>query len=210
MSLRLNCSGCGAEVKFKSKASVLSVCSFCRSILVRHDFELENLGKMAQLLEDSSPLQIYTKGQFEGISFEIIGRRRVGWSEGFWNEWYLQFANGKDGWLSDAQGFYAVSFQNFTQERLPNKDKLVVGDSILIDDETFTVDDIRQVNCAGSEGELPTKSLAGLTALSVDLTSEDSGFANIEYSEAGVAFFVGKYSDFDSFKFVNLRVIDGW
>ncbi|WZB64528.1 hypothetical protein WJ970_28860 [Achromobacter xylosoxidans] len=31
------------------------------------------------------------------------------YDDGFWNEWYLWFEDGSDGWLSDASGQYAVT-----------------------------------------------------------------------------------------------------
>ena len=43
------CPSCGAPVQFQSAASILAVCEYCHSTLVRHDLNLEDVGKMAQL-----------------------------------------------------------------------------------------------------------------------------------------------------------------
>src|SRR5688572_12411014 len=106
--LKLNCPSCAATIVFKSRVSVLAVCSYCKSAVVRHDLNVENLGKMAELPPDMSPLQLGTRGKYEGTSFEIVGRLKVAWEEGTWNEWYLLFDSGRDGWLAEAQGFYGV------------------------------------------------------------------------------------------------------
>ena len=50
------CPSCGAPVEFKSVASILAVCDYCQSTLIRHGEDLENLGKMADLIEDPQPL----------------------------------------------------------------------------------------------------------------------------------------------------------
>ena len=49
MPFSANCPACGAPVVFKSSASFHGVCEFCRSTLVRHGGNLENLGRMADL-----------------------------------------------------------------------------------------------------------------------------------------------------------------
>ena len=90
--MKLSCTACGAEVLFKSRSSIFSVCSL----------NIESLGKMTEMPQDMSPLQIGSTGVFEGSKFEVVGRQRIGWESGSWNEWYLHFDSGKDGWLADA------------------------------------------------------------------------------------------------------------
>ena len=43
------CPSCGAPVKFQWSSAVQTVCPYCRSILVRHDVNLEAVGKVADL-----------------------------------------------------------------------------------------------------------------------------------------------------------------
>ncbi len=208
--MKLSCPACGAEVLFKSRSSIFGVCSFCSSTLVRHDMNIESLGKMTEMPQDMSPLQIGTTGVFENSRFEVVGRQRIGWESGSWNEWYLHFDSGKDGWLADAQGFYMVSFQFFEQTNLPDLSKLRVAEPLMLNKIEFTVDDIREVSCIGSQGELPVRSLKGRKSTSVDLVGKNEKFGNIDYSPEGNRLFFGKYVDFENLKFMNLREIDGW
>ncbi len=208
--MKLSCPACGAEVLFKSRASIFGVCSFCNSTLVRHDMNIESLGKMTEMPQDMSPLQIGTTGFFDNSRFEVVGRQRIGWESGAWNEWYLHFDNGKDGWLADAQGFYMVSFQLFEQLSLPELSKLKASDVITINKRSFTVDDVREVTCIGSQGELPVKSVKGRKSTSVDLLGAEDTFGNIDYSAEGARLFFGRYVDFENLQFRNLREIDGW
>jgi len=61
------CPSCGGPVPFQSAISVFAVCPYCTSMLVRHDLDVESLGKMAVLAEDSSPLQIGSAGMGPAI-----------------------------------------------------------------------------------------------------------------------------------------------
>ena len=209
--MKLICPGCGAEVQFKSRVSVFGVCSYCNSMVVRHDIDLEALGKMAELPSDMSPLQIGTKGRFDSNGFEIVGRLKIGWQDGTWNEWYVLFDDGRDGWIAEAQGMYMMSFQIEDVKNIPDRKNIVPGLSIpFIKNQLFQVDDIKDATCIGSEGELPFKGPTGRRSLSVDLSGPNSQFACIDYSGDEVRLYAGRYVDLDSLSLTSLRQIDGW
>ena len=105
------CPSCGAEVKFQSSVSITCVCPYCRTLIVRHDKNVEDMGKMAELPDDISPFQIGTEGIYNHVHFALIGRVRMAWEDGGWNEWFMWFDDGKKGWLSEAEGFLAISFE---------------------------------------------------------------------------------------------------
>ena len=119
MALTASCPSCGAPVVFKSASSVFAVCDYCQSTLVRHDQALEDIGKMAALVEDRSPLQLGAEGSYKGVHFALIGRIQIKYSQGYWNEWHLLFDDMRTGWLSEAGGEYVVSFLRHVQEPLP-------------------------------------------------------------------------------------------
>ena len=209
--LKLSCPACGAEIEFKARVSVFGVCSFCHSMVVRHDMNLENIGKMADLPPDMSPLQLGTRGRFGNSNFELVGRLKLGWEQGHWTEWYALFDNGKEGWLAEAQGFYMVSFSIDDPSALPDLKTITVGRSFpLAKGKLFEVEDIKQATCIGSEGELPMKGPKGRKSTSVDLAGPDNEFACLDYSEEGVRLFVGRYAEFEDLKFTMLREVDGW
>ncbi|TAN44749.1 MAG: DUF4178 domain-containing protein [Nitrospirae bacterium] len=205
--MKANCPSCGFEVAFKSSVSVFSVCGHCKSMIVRRDMDLESLGKMAQLPDDVSPFKIGSRGKYKNTVFEIIGRLKIAWSEGFWNEWYLFFEDGRYGWLAEAMGFFMVSFEVKDTGNVPKFDDLRVGKGHdLVPMKTFFVDDIKETVCEGSEGELPFKGFVGRQTISVDLSDHSGEFACIEYSEQdGVRLYVGTYVAFDELDFSELR-----
>ena len=60
---RAPCPGCGAPVEFKSAQSTHAVCGYCQSTVVRSGDVLTRLGKMAELFDDHSPLQLFASGR---------------------------------------------------------------------------------------------------------------------------------------------------
>jgi hypothetical protein len=60
------CPGCGAPVEFRSAQSAFAVCSYCRSTVVREGATLARIGKMAEVFEDFSPLQLLARGRWQG------------------------------------------------------------------------------------------------------------------------------------------------
>ena len=207
MAKTASCPSCGAPVEFKSVASVLAVCDFCQSTLVRQGEELENLGKMAALLEDHSPLQRGAEGRWNGLHFGLIGRIQLKYEQGLWNEWHLLFDDGKSGWLSEAGGEYVFSQPLWTADAMPAFDTLKLGQRHLIDGRMFAVTNILTAECVAGEGELPFKVGAGYPAPVADLRDEQGGFATFDYSDdvSKPLVFVGASVDFRSLDWANLR-----
>lgn len=202
------CPSCGAEIGFRSSISVSCVCQFCKSLVVRRDKDVEAFGQMAELPDDISPFQIGTSGKFGLVTFTIIGRMKIGWEDGCWNEWFLYFDDGKRGWLAEAQGTLAISFEKTDQVPLAEPP---LGEVIYLDKIPFTVTDIKSTECVGMEGELPIVAQPGRKARMVDLMTGHGDFASIEYAELGPArVYVGTYVEFDECGFSNLRDLPGW
>ncbi|MBI4678927.1 MAG: DUF4178 domain-containing protein [Elusimicrobia bacterium] len=205
-----NCPSCGAPVSFKSSVTLLAVCAYCRSLLLRKDLDIEDLGKVAQLMPDGSPVQLGAEGKYKGAPFAVIGRIQMRYPEGFWNEWHLNFIDGKYGWLGEAQGLYALSFKTDPAAPLPEIEKLAVGGEIGLGSETYTVRDKREAEYASGEGELPFRVPFGEKASFADLSGPGQRFATIDYSEEPPLLFLGEYVPFDSLALTGLKEIEGW
>jgi hypothetical protein len=204
VALTASCPSCGAPVEFKSASSVFAVCDFCRSTLVRHDQALEDIGKMAALVEDRSPLQLGAEGSYNGIHFALIGRIQVKYSQGYWNEWHLLFDDMRTGWLSEAAGEYVLTFMNQVMEPLPQFADLKIGQRFAVAGQAWTVSNLENAECVAGEGELPFKVGAGYPVAAVDLRNGAS-FATLDYSETPPLLFVGEAVEFASLKMSNLR-----
>ena len=204
MAVSAHCPSCGAPVVFKSASSVFAVCEYCQSTLVRHDQNLEDIGKMAALVEDRSPLQLGAEGSYKGVHFALIGRIQIKYSQGIWNEWHLMFDDMRTGWLSEAGGEYVLTFAQYVQDALPKFDDLKIGQRFVLASQTWTVSNIENAECVAGQGELPFKVGAGYPVAAVDLRNQ-ANFATLDYSETPPLLFVGEAVDFKSLKMANLR-----
>ena len=204
MAVSAHCPSCGAPVVFKSASSVFAVCEYCQSTLVRHDQNLEDIGKMAALVEDRSPLQLGAEGSYKGVHFALIGRIQIKYSQGIWNEWHLLFDDMRTGWLSEAGGEYVLTFAQFVAEALPQFDSLKIGQRFVLASQTWTVSNIENAECIAGQGELPFKVGAGYPVAAVDLRNQ-ANFATLDYSETPPLLFVGEAVDFKSLKMANLH-----
>ncbi len=199
-----NCPSCGAPVTFKSSASVYAVCEFCRSTLLLDGEDLKNLGRMADLMDDPSLIQIGSEGKFRGVHFGVIGRIQLRYDAGLWNEWHILFDDGRNGWLSEAGGEYVVSALVPVATPLPAFESLEPEMLVRIGSQDFAVSDLQTARCISGQGELPFKVDAGYDVNAADLRGNDR-LVTIDYSETPPIVFVGYPAAFDELTLANLR-----
>ena len=205
-----NCPSCGAPITFTSSIAVSIVCTYCRSLVIRRDLNLEALGKVAQLPPDVSPLQLGTTGEIDGVKFQLVGRVRWQWELGSWTEWYAELGGGTGKrWLAETQGFYTFTAPIAGTTPPPIR-ALKAGKTVRIAGKELTVVDIKESVCSAAEGELPEVIPAGMKRLSADLQGSGQEFAGIEETASGVTLFSGRYTEFADCNFANLRPVPGW
>jgi uncharacterized Zn finger protein (UPF0148 family) len=196
-ALQANCPACGAPVSFKIGSSVVVVCDYCRSVVARTDRALEDLGKVAEIAETGSPLQIGLKGAYHGAVFELTGRTQLGQQAGgMWDEWYAAFADGRWGWLAEAQGRFYLTFRESTPEQvgIPSFDALELGHAVsaLPGSAPFVVAEKGNARTLGAQGEIPWRVVPGETYAYADLSGQGRAFATLDYSESPPLIFVGQ------------------
>ena len=205
-----NCPNCGAPVLFIWSAAVQTTCAYCQSVLVRHDLNLERVGTVGDVPHDSSPVQRGAVGTWRGRAFTVVGRIAYAYGRGGWNEWHLRFADGKGGWLSDAQLEWAVTELVETPPRLPEARGLLPGTHVSSAGETFTVTTVTRARYVGVEGELPFEYWDKGEVTFADLRTPTARFATIDYSETPPLLFVGEFVAFDDLAMQGLRAFEGW
>jgi hypothetical protein len=204
-----SCPNCGAPIAYRWSSSVQTVCEHCRSIVVRTDVDLKKVGLVADLPADASPIQLATEGRYDGKAFVVAGRILYQYDQGTWNEWRIVLDGGADGWLSDAQNDLAVSFRVEVQ-RIPGPADARLGRAFIWNGIRFTVVSRTVAHYAGVEGELPFEYWDKSEVTFVDLRSEQSDFATIDYSDETPALYIGKAVDFDALQLRNVRRFEGW
>src|ERR1041385_7681007 len=129
-TLKSQCPSCAAPIEFKAGSSIVVICPYCRSAVARTDRGLEDLGKVAEIMDSESPLKVGLKGTWNNERFELTGRAQLRHElGGTWDEWYATFSNGWVGWLAEAQGrFYMTFFQPLPAgTALPSLEGLQLG-----------------------------------------------------------------------------------
>jgi hypothetical protein len=212
-----NCPNCGAAISFRSINLPVRVCDYCHSSIVRTGDALVSTGKVADVPEDVSPLQIGVRGSDGGRSFELIGRVRWRWTDGGWNEWLALFSDGSTGWIGEAMGRYMLLRQiattgagNAIERSLRAGAQIVLGTEATIDGVKYRVTDVKEATCAGSEGELPFNTPPGFSMPSVDLMAADGHCASIQKDGDDVQTYAGRYVTLADLKPTGLRAFDGW
>ena len=176
-----NCPSCGGAVEFSIGSTAVVVCNYCRSLVARTDVGVEDLGKVAAIIDTGSPLRRDLFGKYQGTGFRIVGRTQMRHEAGgYWDEWYAHFDDGRWGWLAEAQGRFYMTFD--TEGSAPPLDQLQVGARVPQVDN-MVVAEIGQGTLASAEGELPWKPQPGTSYDFADLSGADLAFATIDYSE---------------------------
>jgi ribosomal protein S27E len=204
MARAANCPSCGAQVAFRAAASVLAVCEYCRSTLLRKGADLENLGKMADLAEDASLVRLGTEGRYQGVHFAVVGRIQLQYGKGIWNEWHLLYDSRRSGWLGEGYGRTFVTSLKAVKEPIPPFSELKVGATVKLDGKSFTVAGLETARCIAGEGELPFEVGAGYDVQTADLYG-GAYFATIDYSETPPFVFIGEQVEPATLKLTHTR-----
>src|SRR5213078_3322950 len=66
-----SCPACGGPITFKTSSSIVVVCEYCNSAIARSDKNLQDLGKVADLVDTGSPLDVGLSGVYQGVPFQL-------------------------------------------------------------------------------------------------------------------------------------------
>lgn len=196
-ALVANCPSCGGPVEFKSGQSIVVICQYCRSAVARTDRDLKDLGKVAELVETGSPLDVGLRGKWKDIPFELTGRAQLGHEMGGqWDEWYATFSNGWLGWLAEAQGRFYLTFQYPIPQgvEIPQFDQLQLGQTVhgLPWPTPMIVAETGRATARGAKGEIPYMLTPGETYYYADLSGVNNAFGTLDYNESPPLVFLGQ------------------
>jgi ribosomal protein S27E len=175
-SYRAPCPGCGAPVNFLSAQSTHAVCGYCQSTVVRNGDTLARIGKMAELFDDHSPLQLQTSGVWTAgpvkKPFTLVGRLQYKYGEGTWTEWHAVLMDGTSAYLSEDNGAYVFSTPLEAPASHPAASAFKVGGSVAISGKPYSVASNQTVALLSAQGELPRLPQLGKPFAMVELRSQ--------------------------------------
>jgi ribosomal protein S27E len=205
---KVACPGCGAEVGFRSAASVMAVCEYCRTAVLKDAATVRDIGKIAPVFEDYSPLQINASGRLDKTGFTVVGRLQLKYGAGYWNEWRVLLDDGTEAWLSDASGQYVFTFPRTISQSLPKFADLRPGVGCNFSGNRYIASDVREARCVAGEGELPFAVGDGWVLKAADFRWRDR-FLTFDYSESDTpAVYAGRSVTLDELHCQLLRTPD--
>lgn len=182
---RAPCPGCGAPVEFKSAQSTHAVCGYCQSTVVRSGEVLTRLGKMAELFDDHSPLQLMASGriQLDGkdVPFTLIGRLQYKGDAGVWTEWATFLNDGTLATLGEDNGAYVFTRPIDPGREMPAPERFRIGTTTAINGTPYSVAYTGQAQLISAQGELPKLPPLGQPFGMVELRSADGEVVSIDY-----------------------------
>lgn len=202
---RAACPGCGAPVEFRSAQSTHAVCSFCHSTVVRDGDTLSRIGKMAELFDDHSPLQLMAAGRWQAKAFTLVGRLQYKGASGTWTEWIALFDDGSTVVLAEDNGAYVVATPASVSRELPQASQFRVGATTAIAGKTFNVSSNEQAALISAQGELPRLPPLGQACAMVELRSADGEVLSIDYAASPPALSRGRSVLLDELQLTGLR-----
>ena len=194
-SYQAPCPGCGAPVSFLSAQSTHAVCGYCQSTVVRNGDKLARIGKMAELFDDHSPLQLQASGVWmrNGVktAFTLVGRLQYKYAEGTWTEWHAVLVDGTTAFLSEDNGAYVFTTLVETPPNIPEAASFQLGQSLRLNGRTFSVASNQKVALISAQGELPHLPTLGQEFAVVELRSQGAGLGIGSATGVGSAAGVG-------------------
>ena len=174
---------------------------------------LKRLGKMAELFDDHSLLQLQASGVWQGQAFTLVGRLQYQYGEGTWSEWHALLADGRSAYLSEDNGAYVFSTALTSQRELPTAEQFRVGATTAINGTTFSVASNQRVALMAAQGELPHLPPLGQSFAMVELRSQGTGaigrdegsVLSIDYSTQPPTTTLGQPVLLDDLKLTGLR-----
>ena len=182
---RAPCPGCGAPVEFKSAQSTHAVCGYCQSTVVRSGDVLTRLGKMAELFDDHSPLQLFASGRItldgKEQPFTLIGRLQFKSDAGVWTEWVAFLEDGSTASLGEDNGSYVFTRKIDPGRELPEASRFRLGATTAINGKSYSVAYSGSAQLVSAQGELPQLPPLGQPFDMVELRSADGEVLSIDY-----------------------------
>jgi len=161
MDQQINCPSCGAALKLKYHASKMVVCNYCGQTSFLNADRWTAQGDKTVLADYGSVLAVGRTGKIKDKPFTVLGRLRVTYSGGFWDEWLLQKDDSTVAWLQEDEGDFTLFVPTNFKGTLPDYLSVRVGQELPLQDYPFFVMEKNQLKVQGGEGELPFQVVPG-------------------------------------------------
>ena len=206
-----SCPSCNRLLTFRSDQTGWLVCPHCRELVVK-DADGHQRHQVTAMPEDLTPLQIGTGGGIDLQPFEIIGRLRLQYEDGYLNLWFLHTSGQVMSWLAESFGQYTLCKSAIIPTLYDRLLREEVGENIhLSARESFTIDHMQTCIDWDREGELPAFRNEVRFSKHFEMSTPNRDYAFAWQNRADEAMVVvGRTYPFEHFCFTNLRPLNEW
>lgn len=174
------CPSCGGPVEFSAGSAQVVVCSFCQTVVARKGASLEAHGRIGRIVDTDSPFQLNLHGRYDKSAFTLVGHLQKSQGKAPWDEWYLEFEDGRTGWLAESEGGLHLTFAGVDELHLPLSE-LTPGHRFTLRHKRFAVEEIHHAKTIAAEGQLPSDVDPDAEGIAVDATGPDGIFVTLDY-----------------------------
>jgi Domain of unknown function (DUF4178) len=187
------CPSCGAPVTFTAGSARVVVCGLCQTVVAREGAHLSAHGRVAALVDTDTPLRLGLEGRHGGAPFRLVGHLQKDHGAGPWDEWYVEFDDGRTAWLSESEGALHLLFPAGQEEGV-RLSALQPGERLFLRGQRFTVEEVRSARLVAAAGQLPADVSGGAVGRHVDATGAHGQFLTLDFGarEEAPEAFVGR------------------
>lgn len=159
------CPSCGGNIKQQNPASRSISCGYCGQTSHLNADSLQAVGGQNLLVDYGSYLSVGNRGRWQGQGFTILGRLRIEYEDGFWDEWYINFDDGRPAWIQEDDGSFML-FEAAGELSGLEYENIHVGTfrDFSQDLTSVFITSKSRAKVEGGEGELPFRIIPGETA----------------------------------------------
>jgi len=178
-----NCPSCGAPIEFTAGTAQVVVCGYCQTVVARKGVNLEAHGKIGAIVDTDSPLQLNTEGRIGRAGYRLVGHLQKDHGAGPWDEWYVEFDDGRTGWLSESEGAFHLMVADGTELGLA-LDDMPPGHRFSLRGHRLVVEERGHGRVVAAAGQLPNDVDPTAEGYYVDATGPKGVFVSLDYGTA--------------------------
>ncbi len=152
------CPSCGGRIESSNPGSRSVSCGYCGQTSHINADNLQAVGSKNLLIDYGSILSLGRTIEIKERKFRVMGRIRIEYDDGFWDEWYLNYDGDKEAWLQEDDGSFVLFSEKKGAGALRlEQDRIQVGSTLTFAPEfqKVFVTSKSKAKVIGGEGELP-------------------------------------------------------
>ncbi len=167
-------------MEFTAGTAQVLVCGYCHTVVAKKGLNLEAHGKLGALVDTDSPLRLGLEGRHDKANYKLVGHLQKDHGAGPWDEWYVEFEDGRAGWLSESEGAFHLMFESGVEEGLRLEDA-TPGQRLRLRNRPFVVEERGQGRVVAAEGQLPSDVDPSQNSFYVDATGPKGAFVSLDF-----------------------------